>query len=258
MKSDFEMIVHKFQTEIKIYPIGDVHIGTNGCLLQEFKDLIEKIASEENSYAVIIGDMLDNGIKSGKGLGVYEQTMRPSEQRRFLAEQLRPIKDKILAVISGNHEKRSTKECDENPLYEVCCKLDIEDLYRENLAVVKIQLGNRNDGGKIKRQSYILLLHHGKGSNNSAVKKDKDFISNFEGADAIITGHVHEGHICKISKKIIDAKNNKILDRNQAIIICNSFLKDAPYGIEGMLGTTNHEIINFDLCLGKKKIKTHF
>ena len=48
------------------------------------------------------------------------------------------------AITPGNHERRSMKDADDDPMYDVACKLDLEDLYRENLGVIKLKFGNNS------------------------------------------------------------------------------------------------------------------
>ena len=57
---------------------------------------------------------------------VYAETMRPREQKRKLVEMLTPLRDKILVATPGNHERRSIRDVDEDPMYDIMCKLDLE------------------------------------------------------------------------------------------------------------------------------------
>ena len=71
--------------------------------------------------------------------------MQPFQQKKWLVEQFEPLKDKkILGANQGNHEYRTTIETGECPLYDVMNKLDIEDLYRQNMAFLKVNLGKKN------------------------------------------------------------------------------------------------------------------
>ena len=117
---------------------------------------------EENSYIILGGDLINNGIKSSVS-NVYDETMRPREQKKLLVEMLSPLKDRILCAVSGNHERRSSREVDDDIIYDVMCKLDIEDVYRENLAFLKIQFGTARSDGKVN-PTYVICITHGTGS----------------------------------------------------------------------------------------------
>ena len=41
MKSDFEVISHKFDNDIIIYPISDIHLGASEHLEKEWKDFCD-------------------------------------------------------------------------------------------------------------------------------------------------------------------------------------------------------------------------
>ena len=57
------------------------------------------------------------------------------------------LRDRIIAVVSGNHEQnRATKICGLFPLYDACCWARIQDRYRENFAVVDIGVEYLYDG----------------------------------------------------------------------------------------------------------------
>lgn len=224
-------------------------------MIKEIKDVIRYIKETPNVYCTLGGDILDNSVLVGKNLGVFDSNMTPMQSIEFAVELLKPIKDKILMVISGNHEDRSAKVTDINPMYMICCELGIQDLYRPSLAVAKINLGDREK----TNQCYTILLHHGKGTDHSAVKKDHEFMKNFNGVDLCITGHTHNGKVAKYNVYDINKFTNKIVPRQITIVVTNSFLKDAEYGIKQMLVGASNEVISIDLLLQKeKKIKVHY
>lgn len=260
MYTDFEIIQKSFKNEITIVPLSDLHLGAKNCMLKEIKETIKMIQETPNCYTVLVGDIIDNGVITGKGLGVYDNNLSPMQQIEQAIEILRPIKDKILACISGNHEDRSEKAVNINPMYLVCAELGILESYRNNLAILKVNLGVRkNNDGKGRRQSYTLLIHHGKGTSESAVKKDLEFIGKFEGVDGIITGHTHNPRNAKFEKIVIDNHNNAVIKREISIIVCNSFLREADYALKSMLVGASNSISKVKLLKGlKKKIEITF
>lgn len=68
------------------------------------------IQETPNVYCTLGGDIIDNAVISGKNLGIFDGCS-PMEAISQAVEILRPIKDKILGVVSGNHEDRSEKNC---------------------------------------------------------------------------------------------------------------------------------------------------
>lgn len=257
---NIEIITHQFKNEIQIVPLGDLHIGASQCMLKEIKETIDYIANNENVYTILLGDIIDNGVIAGKvASAVYDNNISPLKQVQYAVDLLRPIKDKILGVVSGNHEMRSEKVVNVNPLYLICSELGITHLYNDSLGIIKINLGaKKNNEGLGRKQCYTLLIHHGKGTAESAIKKDHDFINQFEGVDCIITGHTHNSRVAKFKKMVVNKFSNIVSEKDITIIVCNSFLKEAEYGLQNMLVGANNDILMFDLKLGHKKIVCHY
>lgn len=244
MLRDFKVLQYSFKEEITILPLSDLHLGASGCNLQKIKDTIKDIKDNPNCYTFLCGDIIDNGVKTGKGLGVYENVLSPYQQVQLAIELLEPIKDRILCIVSGNHEARSKNDVDINPLYMICCELGIQDRYRDALGVVKVVLGARkNNEGLGRCHTYTFLVHHGKGTSESAIKKDKEFINSFEDVDCIITGHTHSGRVHKYQKYGI-ANNGNVYKKDVLIVVCNSFLEDAEYALKSMMVGTSTDVIS--------------
>ena len=188
MLNDFEMIIHKFPNEdITIYPIADVHLGSQECMEQEFIKFINMVKETPNVYLVLGGDLIDNGVRNGL-TNVFRATMPPSQQKREMANILAPVRDKILCAVSGNHERRSGKDVDDDPTYDILCKLDKEEIYRENMAFMKLQFGNTKNNGAFN-PTYTLVVTHGAGGGqltSGAVLRGERFGYAVDGMDALI------------------------------------------------------------------------
>ena len=80
MLPDFEMIQHQFLGghDITIIPLADVHLGSAECMEQEFIKFIDTVKETPNTYLAVLGDLLDNGIKSSVS-NTYKQVMSPSQ-----------------------------------------------------------------------------------------------------------------------------------------------------------------------------------
>lgn len=249
-----KLITHTFKiNNITIIPISDCHIGAVGFKEKELKTIIKYIADTPNVYCTLGGDILDNAVLTGKNLGVFDSTQAPLLAIDYAAKLFEPIKHKILAGISGNHEERSEKATTLNPMHTLMLKLQLEHLYRGKLAVIKIQLGSRcNNEGIGKRQTYTILLHHGTGTAESAIKKDMDFIKGFDGADIICTGHTHMPRIAPFPIEDINKQSDIITPRDAWIVVSNAFL-DADYALGSMKTSTSTVPVIIDIYSGKQK-----
>jgi len=230
MIDDFTPIIHRLEgRSIKLYPIADVHLGAKECDLANFRKFLEKIRLSEDSYIVLVGDLINNATRNSVS-SIYEETLSPSAQCDLAVELLEPVKDRILGVVSGNHELRSVKDTDLDPTRFICERLGIGDLFRQNFAFLRISLekGNISD-------SYAIYMTHGK----SATKQKKFAQSAIEGVDAIITGHVHDGNISKHSRISINQKN-AIKVKSIVSITAASWLNYGGYAARGQfLPTVN-------------------
>jgi predicted phosphodiesterase len=255
MKKDFDILVYSFNDNIKIYPLSDLHYGTEGFMSEKWAEFKNRLLKEKNSYVVIAGDMINNALKSSVS-NCYTD-IRPSEQKQWLAKELAPIKDKILCIVSGNHENRSLKDADDSPLYDVCCKLDIEDKYRPNMAFVKIQLGKRNSD----RQTYTLGVMHGSGGGiytGGAVNRNERFGYVIDGLDCLITGHTHKPVLSRPSKMVIDTHNNKITFKPFTVITATSWLDYGDYALRMQLLPATFALQEIFLDKKNKEIAVKF
>ena len=162
------------------------------------------------------------------------------QQKELIYELLNPISDKILAGCPGNHEYRSVKEVGMNPLYDVFCRMRIEDRYRENICFLKLTVDKI---GK-NPNTYGVVLTHGKSK-----KKDLDWTYSVDGADVFISGHTHLGthHPCGKIKMDLTHENVKTIGYQHIVVL--PFQKYGSYAIRGKYTPNNlgqFQCVQFD------------
>lgn len=236
MLNDFEMIIHEFNHPISIFPISDVHYGALGHLEKEWLDFCKMVERTDNTFLILGGDMINNNTRSSVG-SPWDDTVRPREQKKRMVEMLSPIKDRILCSVPGNHEARSWKDADDDPTYDIMCKLDLEDLYRQDTAFMKVSLGHRkNDNTPI--QSYTFAVNHGSGgggSTGAAINKAEGFSRTIDGLDCFVVGHTHKGAATKPAKIVIDRKNNKVTLVPYNVVSMVSWMNYGGYALRSMM-----------------------
>lgn len=264
MLPDFHIIQHQFYGghDITIIPVSDVHLGSPGCMEQEFIKFLQTVKDTPNVYLVLGGDLIDNGTRSSV-TNPFRATMPPSHQKKEMANILTLVRDRILCFIPGNHERRSGKDADDDPVYDIAAKLDLEHLYRENICFVKIQMGvaetkngRRTDGDR--RPTYVLSVVHGSGGGiltGGAVNRNERFGYALDGVDVIIVGHTHKPFTTQPGKIYVDPKNNKVSVRPFKVISSTSWLEYGGYAAQKMLLPTTHCMQTLTLC-GKRKEMT--
>lgn len=219
---DFTPIIHKLPGRtIRVWAVADVHIGAADADVDGFERFLRKIEREPDDYLVLCGDLLNNGIRSS--VSDYE-TLPPAAQVDKAVELLEPVADRILGCVGGNHERRSVKAVDLDPMFQVMTLIRKPELYRPNLAFVRVNLVN----GKTK-DHYALLLVHGKTEN-----KKRHFARSVEGVDAIVSGHTHNGLVEKPAR-IVLTQNNTVVVRPLVSLTATSWLNWGGYAAAGLL-----------------------
>ena len=237
MLSDFNVIVRRFDSAIKIACISDIHFGALEHMEQEWKNFIQKVIEDPTLYLVLGGDLINNNTRSSVG-SPWDDTIRPREQKRLMVEALEPIKDRILCCVSGNHERRSMKDADDDPTYDIMTKLDLEDVYRQNAAFMKIQLGHHDTKTDKANVAYTFALTHGAGGGiytGATVNRNERWGNVIEGVDCVIVGHTHKGTVSKPSKIVFDPFKNMVSMKEYLVISCVSWQRYAEYPLQKML-----------------------
>lgn len=200
---------------------------------------------------------MDNNLKSSAG-SPFDAVMTPAAQKEWLKIELADIDDRILCIVPGNHEKHSTKEADNNPLYDVCAKLDIEHLYRENACFVFMRFGSGQAQPGKTRPCYSVCVTHGSGGGmyiGSSANKSERFGMSIDGLDLLITGHTHRPVTMPAEKIVIDKHNNKITTQPFKIITATSWLDYGGYAMSKMLPATSHLLHEIIFSSDEKQIR---
>lgn len=243
MLNDFELVSHSFPkgTDVTILPVSDVHLGASEHMERDWQDFCDKVLKSPNIYITLGGDLINNGTKTSV-TNCFDEKYRPREQKRIMVEMLEPIKDRILCSVSGNHERRN-KDVDDDPAYDIMCKLDLEHLYRENMAFIKINIGGTsNRTSSNYRMTYCLCVTHGSGGGvltGSAVNRNERFAYVIDGLDCLIVGHTHKPFVTQPSKIKIDPFNNKVSFRPFKVVSSTSWLSYGGYAAQKMLLPTS-------------------
>lgn len=258
MQNDFDLIKYHFDKndDIEIYPISDVHLGAAEHMDVEWDSFCSHILEKPNAYITLGGDLINNSTRNSVA-NVFEETMRPREQKKRMAEMLEPIKSRILCAVTGNHERRSAKDADDDPTYDIMCKLDLEDIYRENIAFVKIQIGDVKGTGTAN-PTYTIVVTHGAGGGmltGGSVNRNERFGYVIDGMDCLIVGHTHKPFVTQPSKLKIDPYNNKVSLRPFKVVSSTSWLNYGGYAAQKMLIPSSHAIQIVRLCGDHKDIK---
>lgn len=175
--------------ELEVYPVADVHLGDPKTDEGMFSRFTNMILQQPNRYLILNGDLINNAIKTSVS-NVYNETMRPKEQKWAIVNYLKPLRDRILCIIPGNHEERNTKDVDNDITEDIAELIGVHDRYRENAAYINIQFGKDYHGRKLSYTGYIV---HGVGGGKRAGAPANilEMLPLSFVADFYVIGHLH-------------------------------------------------------------------
>lgn len=216
--------------EIRITTLADLHIGDRNADLKLIQCLIDEIKETPNLYCILNGDLMNNSTKTSVG-NVYADTMTPSEQLYYLRDLLLPIKDKILCITTGNHERRTAKDNDIHLSKTLATFLGLEDRWCDEGAMLFVRIGElskKATGKGYKRQvCYTIYVTHGSGSAKMA--NPALVLGNYIDADIYIHSHTHTPQVRYGSVIRTDTKNSTINQYDRMFVVTGATLKYGGY-----------------------------
>lgn len=230
---------------IYFIPIGDFHVGDHSGLggtstegrfaTKKFRDMVKWIKEKECAYTFLMGDLFDAVTKTSVG-SVYEQEYNLKTAKDLLTEELKPIKDKIVGCIDGNHEARIEKAVGDSPVRDLSFRLGIE-YFPHWCAYLYLSVSNYKDRKPDKYRPYIYtsFLHHMRGGGATPggkinrLKKLKAMVL----ADIYFGAHIHLKATFKEKYLVPDIRAKKLVEEQQTYVATGSFMGYAGYSIEG-------------------------
>lgn len=218
---------------IEIHTFADLHIGDVHCDLDKIHERIEAVKAKENAFVILNGDILNNATKTSVS-DCYAEEIPPMEQLQRFVSLFEPIKDKILAVTSGNHENRTYNKEGIDLTAVACQQLGIEDKYAKTGALVFVKFGKGKKGGgnRTSKQLYTIYCTHGSGGGRKEGAKAIRLadMANIVDADVYIMGHTHLPMVMKQGFYRVDRLNCSTTMVNKLFVNTSSMLGYGGYG----------------------------
>lgn len=242
--------------EIEILPLSDWHIGDIFCDMKLIKSQIDYILNHDNAYCVLNGDLANNATKTSIS-DSYAEKFTPDEQLDIIVNLLKPIKEKILAITAGNHEKRTYKKEGIDLTRLIAKELDLLDCYSKSGVFIFLNFGRNKSHGSDKytvQQNYRIYLTHGSGGGRKEGAKAIRLadMAAIVDADVYIHSHTHLPMILKEDFYRAD-NNNKTIEKVTKLFVNTASALDFggyPEEYEFKPATKHSPIIYLD---GKKK-----
>ena len=172
--------------------MADLHIGDSMCDYKSIMQKLEYIKHTDNAYCILDGDLMDTAVASSIG-DTYGAGLQPMEQLRHCVEIFEPIKNKILAVLPGNHENRVYRSDGLDITEIMCSQLGIADKYSPTTALVFVRFGKNPNRTPYRPLLYTIYATHGAGGGKKEggkVNRLADLASIVD-ADIYIHAHTH-------------------------------------------------------------------
>jgi predicted phosphodiesterase len=208
--------------EIQVIGIGDIHNGSPNCRFDKFLKAVEYVEKTPNCYVIGMGDYIDAIVPSDKRYSSLEPFRAVDTTKKEVLEALRPIQDKILCMLTGNHESKIAKQGYGDPTAYLCQELKVP--YGGTSCYIRLKVHPR-----LHRNPLTIYCHHG----YSAGRKTGGCVNNIEGlaqywdADVYMVGHSHKLWNT-VQVKVCWAGYKKVA-------FCNTgtFMETATYGHTG-------------------------
>ena len=237
--------------KLTIIPISDVHIGDKTSDLKAFKEVLERIKNEPNTFTILNGDLCNIALKNSKS-DVYSDELTPMEQVLQIIKFLEPIKDKILVMSNGNHEDRITKDTSIDVLYLVAKQLHLEQVYSPSWWYLYLSFGKDIKGRKV---NYTLTGYHGSGSGRKSGGKINrlEEMSQVVIADVYLMGHTHKPIATKGIIYTPYYQSKTLTKQEMYYLMSNSFVQYEGSYAEKMGMIPSHNGITEAILGGKNK-----
>ena len=212
--------------------MADLHIGDAHCDYKGIIERIEYINNTPNAYVILDGDLMDTAIATSVG-DTYGATLAPMEQLKHCVKLFEPIRDKILAVLPGNHENRVYRTDGLDITQLMCSQLGLQDRYSPTTALLFIRFGkNTTHKGHGRPQLYTIYCTHGAGGGRKEGGKVNRLadLACIVDADCYVMGHTHLPVIMKESFYRVSGANSSVALVDKLFVNTAASLNYGGYG----------------------------
>jgi predicted phosphodiesterase len=216
---------------IEIHPMADLHLGDIHSDFKAIMEKIEHIKNTDNAYCILDGDLMDAAIASSIG-DTYGASLQPMEQLQQCVKIFEPIKDKILAVLPGNHEGRIYKTDGLDITEIMCSQLGIASRYSPTTALLFIRFGKQNMKQHGRPFLYTAYVTHGSGGGRKEggkVNRLADLASIVD-ADIYIHAHTHLPLVFRESFFRVSGGNSSVAEAEKLFVNTAASLRYGGYG----------------------------
>ncbi|KKN34180.1 hypothetical protein LCGC14_0796340 [marine sediment metagenome] len=223
-----------------IVPLTDTHIGDPGFTERKLRHYIDWILEREHCYVMLLGDIFETPISGSRATNVWElkNGLSPMEAEATAIDIFTPIASRIVGVVEGNHELRSTQMTGTSSLIRLSQALDLMDVYDKKVVRVKLS---------VRDIDYNIVGTHGWGGARllgGQLNKIASMSNVTADADVFVTGHEHS---LVLARHEVDLEREGF-ELRQLYIGCGCFVEwtDFQQGIQRAKPSIGAPRIRFD------------
>lgn len=229
--TELNVKINGTKNNFKLMVLGDLHIGDELCDLDLIKETLDYVKKNKDCYVILNGDLINNALKTSKS-DSYKEQMTIEEEQDLLIDLLEPIKDRILVMATGNHEKRTEILAGINPLKAVAYALNLRNKLIEDSYVLTIEFGVAHGMKNLTNKYVVYGIHGGTGGGRRAgatANALQEMALKLPNADLYVHSHTHMSINYNDMIFVYDYKTKKIKEHKRMYYNANAFLKYGGY-----------------------------
>lgn len=232
-------IEHESRTDVfAIWFVGDLHLGSAACDEAAITETVKQIRADPKAIWIGLGDLAEfiprhdwrnrqgQMAKWLRGLEVDYGDDLVAREVEEVVTRLKPIADKCIGLLYGNHEDRILMQFDRNVQREVCRGLGVLDLTDEAI----IRLAFSITGGN-RARVFDVYVHHGwiggREISNAALTK---MLLDYD-VDIAAVGHGHKRAVAPPTVTLRMAQNGEIVERRRYALMTGAFSRSHVQGV---------------------------
>jgi predicted phosphodiesterase len=227
----------------RIVPLADVHIGSAACNEKLLRSVVQRIKDDDRCYWIGLGDYCEFVNRSDKRFSTsaladwlrveHLGDIARAQRDRFL-DIIKPIADRCLAIVGGNHEWAIKQHYERDILYEIVSEIKKAAGHPADYRLCFDSCGwlvltFRREAGRTRRTLRI-YLHHGfvggKLAGAKALNMQRWLWTH--DADLVLFGHSHNTGIQVEAVESVTTAG-KILFQHRIGAYAGTFLRGAEY-----------------------------
>jgi len=225
------VIVYEFPelSKLELLSLGDIHWDSVFCEKKLLKKKVQEI-KDQGYYTGLIGDTFDKLFFNRQDREERDESL--NEAFYELIDILEPIKDRILYIVRGNHDKGVEKATEFSITQDLARWLDVP--YIKGMGIVHLRIGTRKSDKK-RMVSYAMLVTHGWGGGRrkgSGARKIEELSSFVWGVDFYVIGHLHKPESAPRGVFIYDPRKEAVFQKDLRGVVLSSFQSYPIYAQE--------------------------